>query len=463
MENKEIELDLLEIEIPIKKEKKERIEQKKYYCEDCDNFFVYKDGHLLTKSHLERLLELGKISEIIYRYNCIKCNYHGNDNTNWITHQESMKHKLSPEEYKQFLSDSGKNKNETGTKLELFMYDSLNKTKEFSYLKHMGSTGNKFDIIYILNEKLDCLMGIQVRKLTENGPNNLIVKVGNYPDMTLMILINQELNIYTVFYYYEIKHSSMFSLSLTKHKNRIYNDIDKFIEVLTYYMYESAIIHIGKDFENKEDFFLTSYQKQENGMKIRLKEWLNEHNIKIEYNTKVNAIDGFITSVNDKKTNIKVQLKSSNNKDNKLYLFNMKRGDDIPYSINDGIDFFIYEIVDKKYQNNFYFIPIKYLIEKGVISTDNVKGKISIRIAPKDYNYVMKKSTRNKSGVLGVSYNEKTRKWTSSICVNKKQISERFNTKEEAIKHRKQIEEKYKDELNHFSLKFLNKYKLLSL
>lgn len=38
--------------------------------------------------------------------------------------------------------------------------------------------------------------------------------------------------------------------------------------------------------------------------------------------------------------------------------------------------------MDEKYKNNFYLIPIKILIEKVYISTDDNDGRLSINIQP---------------------------------------------------------------------------------
>jgi hypothetical protein len=130
------------------------------------------------------------------------------------------------------------------------------------------------------------------------------------------------------------------------------------------------------------------------------------------------------------------------------------------YSITDNLDFFIIEIVDKKYQNNFYFIPIQYLIQIGVISTPEIDGKNSILVASYDYNIVRKPSRFNTSGVVGVSKNGK--KWDASLEVKGKKMDRKtFNTINEAIIHRKNLEIKYLINY-HWSLDFLNKYNFLS-
>lgn len=49
----------------------------------------------------------------------------------------------------------------------------------------------------------------------------------------------------------------------------------------------------------------------------------------------------------------------------------------------------------------------------------------------------------NKSGVKGVFYSESKKKWIASLSFQKKTYSKAFKNKEDAIKYRKELEEKY--------------------
>lgn len=63
-------------------------------------------------------------------------------------------------------------------------------------------------------------------------------------------------------------------------------------------------------------------------------------------------------------------------------------GNKRPYSIDDRVDFFIFEIADEKYQDNFFIIPKKVLIELKYISTANNNGKCGINIpVSSDYHW----------------------------------------------------------------------------
>ena len=55
-------------------------------------------------------------------------------------------------------------------------------------------------------------------------------------------------------------------------------------------------------------------------------------------------------------------------------------------------------------------------------------------------NYNQKIRSTNTSGVKGVSYNKKVCRWRGSMNINKKRIYREFDTKEEAILYRKELE-----------------------
>ena len=55
-------------------------------------------------------------------------------------------------------------------------------------------------------------------------------------------------------------------------------------------------------------------------------------------------------------------------------------------------------------------------------------------------NYNQKIRSTNTSGVKGVSYNKKVCRWRGSMNINKKRIYREFDTKEEAILYRRELE-----------------------
>lgn len=61
----------------------------------------------------------------------------------------------------------------------------------------------------------------------------------------------------------------------------------------------------------------------------------------------------------------------------------------------------------------------------------------------------MTRSKANTSGITGVSYSKREKKWVSQICYENKRIAKRFKTKEEAIKQREEWNRIYKFHKNH--------------
>lgn len=122
------------------------------------------------------------------------------------------------------------------------------------------------------------------------------------------------------------------------------------------------------------------YFEQENNSLLRLKAKCNE--AKITYDRVHDASDKIDCIING----YNIQHKTSSRKSKDSFPFGIRRSNGknngkrsfIPYSDKDGIDFFVFEIID--FKNNFYIVPIKILIEKGYIQTELMKGKEKIYI-----------------------------------------------------------------------------------
>lgn len=78
-------------------------------------------------------------------------------------------------------------------------------------------------------------------------------------------------------------------------------------------------------------------------------------------------------------------------------------------------------------------------------STRNDNRKFNLRIATRSQNQMNKgKQKNNTSGIVGVGWHKTTNKWVAYIAINKKQIHlGLFDKKEDAIKARKEAEDKY--------------------
>lgn len=84
-------------------------------------------------------------------------------------------------------------------------------------------------------------------------------------------------------------------------------------------------------------------------------------------------------------------------------------------------------------------------------STRNDNRKENLRICTRQENNRNRKPTLNtKSGVVGVAWHNKNKKWVAQISISKKNIYlGSFENKEDAIKARKEAEEKYFGEFSY--------------
>ena len=89
----------------------------------------------------------------------------------------------------------------------------------------------------------------------------------------------------------------------------------------------------------------------------------------------------------------------------------------------------------------------------------NDNRKSNIRIATRSQNNMNKdKQKNNKSGITGVGWHKASNKWMAYIAINKKQIHlGLFDKKEDAIKARKEAEEKYFGEFSYDNSQRYNK------
>lgn len=194
-----------------------------------------------------------------------------------------------------------------------------------------------------------------------------------YKDDTLIIAISNAKDKYALIFFNEMKESTY--LSATRNTDKLYDNLDLFKIKLIEAARKSTIVD---DFDN----YLSEYNKLESDSMNRFQDQCKILSISFQRNiTNSNEIDAFVNYYN-------VQFKSSTSHKNNRYTFSLfrnTRSGRRPYSIDDRVDFFIFEIADEKYQNNFYIIQKKILIELKYISSDD-DGKYVIRIPAPNYN-----------------------------------------------------------------------------
>lgn len=166
-----------------------------------------------------------------------------------------------------------------------------------------------------------------------------------------------------------------FNISPTHNTNKLIDNYDLFRYKLLEAARKSTIVINFND-------YLQESQRQEAESINRFKVICESLSIPFQQNTtNSNEIDAIVNGHN-------VQFKSSTNKQFHIYNFGLCRktnGKIRPYSISDNINFFIFEIIDEKYQNKFYIFPKQVLINEGYVSSNNTTGKFGITIAPYDY------------------------------------------------------------------------------
>ena len=358
---------------------------RKYFQESFENKELTFDQNwkIIETKILKDMSDLNL--EILYDYNCDKCNYHTNSKDLWNDHIKTFKHLNSEDDNKKFIRD----KLETSDKLETYftnIYKEFKEQKEIEDVKDISGTGSKFDIIIKFhNEKF--YRGIQVKTFSYSRNQHCITlskmknKDNKYPDDTLIISSNKDHKTFIMFPYKVVKNKATVSMTYkpgTIYYQYFYSDFEQFKKEL---LKQSKTTTVIENILNT----MTPQQKQEYEHLERLKNKSVKKNKKFKKNlSSYSVIDCFI---NDKK----IQCKTSSSTTKVCFNFYLCKNSEggiknCPYNVTDDIDFFIFEIVTDKYKNNFYIIPKHILAEKGYLTTSKNKGKSSISIAPPDYD-----------------------------------------------------------------------------
>ena len=313
---------------------------------------------------------------IIRKYVCLKCNKLLSRKDSYLKHLETNKHKMSPEEYKKFKSETGRKAMLDGDDNELYALDLLH-TLNLETIINYGYTGNKFDAFIKFDDEQH-YRGLQIKTLVKSlGDDNYVIKTARkgYDQNALIMAISQKKDRYALVFYKEMNGKNI-SISRTYNSDKLIDDVNIFKTQLLINLRNSTIVTDIND-------FLSDSQRQETESIERFKLKCQEYGLEFKRNTtNSNEIDGSIGDYN-------IQFKSSKSIKNNTYHFSLFRRTNSkcrPYNIEDNVHFFVFEIIDTKYQNNFYIIPQKALIDGNYITHDDVLGKYGIGIPPLDYN-----------------------------------------------------------------------------
>ena len=325
-----------------------------------------------SKKHTE------KAGNIKFRYEYDKCLFKTNYTFKWKNHLNSDKHNLTREEFKKMQMDKITHQFKIGNLTEIFVYKILQKNEELYYIEKIGYTGNNFDVIFKIKSETN-LRGIQIKTLTQDNHRKNSYECNihkNYEDDTLIIAINSENSVFSLFFKKDCGGGVCFTVGKAyKYNIHIYTDINEFTKKLFELIKQTTIIK-----NNDLTKYNTENCNKEVIMMDNLKNRCEKENLLFERNT-VNdtPVDCFINENT-------IQCKSVTRKHGKKYHFKIVkgngRGKKKSYEEND-FDFLICQICGDK--ENFYIFPIAVLIEKGFIKTNEHLGKQSLCIAPHNY------------------------------------------------------------------------------
>jgi hypothetical protein len=278
-----------------------------------------------------------------------------------------------------------KNSTEKGDTKENFITDLLLALDSyFLDVKNIGQQNSELDVLFrvkinnSLNENF--LRGIQIKTLTKDRYKDIYYYNGRdlkkYHDDTLIVGVNDVFNKFTLFFKREhLATTTYFDFNNPKEiqKNNLFENLfdinSSGSDFVTSFVAKCKLSIL---YENSN--ISPSIKKEINSIE-RLKNMCLKNDLIFQY---MNSSDSSFDCIINYKL---IQCKYSEYKDCNLYEFNLKKIKNnlhIPYSVDDNIEFFIFE----NELNDFYIIPIKVLIYFGYITDVNNDGKSKILLCP---------------------------------------------------------------------------------
>lgn len=279
------------------------------------------------------------------------------------------------------FKENGKLTNSNGEEIEKWVFNLMKIFNGINSMEIIGYVGHKLDIIYKVDGE-DKFRGIQVKTLVKSYSNDrydLDYHKSEYNSDTLIVGINKDKNRFVLFFVKDITFNKItfsFNTGKCKYKEFMYTSIGKFLVDLEEKLKHSCFYYkddVNKDIKKEiESMERISKKCQDNGISFK------------RVNVKDSVVDCVINGFN-------IQCKTSGKKKNNIsYNFGIRKNAGKingkrtfqSYSDKDGIDFFIFEILD--YPGNFYIIHIKEMIKHNRIKTSSHKGRTSMLLPRPD-------------------------------------------------------------------------------
>ena len=300
------------------------------------------------------------------------------------------------------------NVTQKGDIIEEWVFDQLCKSDQLINVKNVGRDNGKLDIIFQVKDEVNKgnnqFRGIQVKHLKINGKNGYCIRdLKKYNKDTLIVGVSEDKKYMCLIFNNLIGDLDSFCFNINTYKKKdnlkpyIFAGLDD--NSLEYTFFNKLIEYCKISIICDNSQFSEDILK-ENEMMKELNKKCEENNLSFKPHTSSDSpIDVYI----NKK---RVQCKYSSQIDKNLYYFGLNHTIDNkinqPYSEND-VDLFIFK---HQYEDSFYIIPQNVLIYFGYLTTENVKGKLGLNIAPSSYKeYHWTKQFINRFDLINNEYN----------------------------------------------------------
>jgi hypothetical protein len=315
---------------------------------------------------------------IDFKYICVKCNYYSNDRSAFKRHELTKSHVgfgvITTQEEKEktaaIRSKRGRDAISTGNETEAYIIQLLQGLTIVEKVINCGHTGSTFDVMVQLIGESD-MRGIQIKTLTQGNKRFLINGHYNkyHPDL-LILGVNQPKTHYVALYFKEITSESgtVNFCQNGQYGKYLYDNLNTFetdliVKLRSAIVVDSEMYRLSMNLKQLQE--CESIERITKRCKVE----------KLDFEPKITNSD----EIDFKIQGLNCQLKTSTCRKSNLFQFNlMHTRKQKPYSVDDNVDIFVFEIATLEYQNYFYIIPKATLIKRGFIHDKIQPGKTGI-------------------------------------------------------------------------------------